>query len=180
MSSGRVMALMARSSMPTNDGDVIRDAFAEFLECQQQADGKDVVVSEYSCRQTIRVELLCKCIIIAADIVGDDILFFPILFYLSSTFLADFLQGNIVGGSGNPIFCDDCRDEAMVCHIKSGIVDLDAFRRHALLVPHLRDLLRRTLLNLDACPRRRRKVNCQNRCTDVERDSVVFREDGNA
>ena len=80
-------------------------------------------------------------------------LFRPFYFFLGRfLFPEDFLQRLRIRLSCNAVFRYDACDQVMVCHVKGGVEYLYPFGRHALPVPHFRDLLRRTLLDMDVCP----------------------------
>ena len=68
----------------------------------------------------------------------------------------------------------------MIGYIKCGIVDVDTFRCHALFVPHVGDFLGRTLFDADVGTGRGVQIDGGGGGADVERDSVVFGEDGDA
>ena len=64
----------------------------------------------------------------------------------------------------------------MVGHVERGVIHTDALRRHALFVPHLRDLLRGALLNGDLRAGRERHIDRGARRADIKRDAVMLRQ----
>ena len=68
----------------------------------------------------------------------------------------------------------------MIRNIKCGIVDVDAFRCHAFLVPHVGDFLGRTLFDADVSTGGGVQIDGGAGGADVEGDAVVFGEDGDA
>lgn len=68
----------------------------------------------------------------------------------------------------------------MIGDIKCGIVDVDAFRCHAFLVPHVGDFFRCALFDVDVGTGGGGEVYGGGGGADVEGDAVVFGEDGDA
>lgn len=68
----------------------------------------------------------------------------------------------------------------MIGDIKCGIVDVDAFRRHTLFVPHVGDFRRRALFDANVGAGGGGEVYGGGWGTDVEGDAVVLGEDGDA
>lgn len=66
----------------------------------------------------------------------------------------------------------------MIRNVKCRIVDVDAFRRHTLFVPHVGDFRGWTLFDADVGARRGVQIDGGGGGADVEGDAVVFGEDG--
>ena len=74
---------------------------------------------------------------------------------------------------------DRC-NQLVIGDIKCGIVDVDAFRCHAFLVPHVGDFGGRTLFDADVGAHRGVQIDGGGGSADVEGDAIVFGEDGDA
>ena len=68
----------------------------------------------------------------------------------------------------------------MIGHIEGGVIDVNAGWCHALFVPHVGDFLGWALFDLDVAPRGGGEVDGGTGGADVEGDSKVFGEDGDA
>lgn len=68
----------------------------------------------------------------------------------------------------------------MVGDIECGIIHVYPLRRHAFLVPHVGDFLRRTLFDADVGAGGRVHVDGGGGSADVEGDAVMLGEDGDA
>ena len=68
----------------------------------------------------------------------------------------------------------------MICDIKGGVIHLYVLWCHALLVPHIGDFLRRALFDVNVPACRGVHVDGGGGGADVEGDSKVFGEDGDA
>ncbi len=79
-----------------------------------------------------------------------------------------------------PLFRHNRRNQFVICDIKCGVVDADALRCHAFLVPHVGDFRGRTLFDADVGARRGVQIDGGGGSADVEGDAVVFGEDGDA
>ena len=68
----------------------------------------------------------------------------------------------------------------MIGNVKRWVIHLHALRGHAFLVPHVGDFLCRALFDVDIGASGGVHVDCGGGGADVERDAVVFGEDGDA
>lgn len=80
----------------------------------------------------------------------------------------------------DPLVRHDGRDQGMVRHVKSRIVAFRLRQRHRLAVEHLFDLLWGTQFDRDIVPRRTVQVDRGAGAQHIERDAVMFRQDGHA
>ena len=74
----------------------------------------------------------------------------------------------------------NCGNQFVVCHIERRVIDVYSLGCHALFVPHIGDFLGRTLFDLDVLSRGGGEVDGGTGGADVEWDSKVFGEDGDA
>ena len=80
----------------------------------------------------------------------------------------------------NTILRNDRRDEFVVCHIEGGVIDVYSHGCHALFVPHIGDFGGGALFDVDVGTCWGVHVNGGGGGADVEGDTVVFGEDGDA
>ena len=80
----------------------------------------------------------------------------------------------------NTLLHHDRRNELVISNVERGVIDLHAVCSHALLVPHIGDFGGGTLFDMDIAACGSGEVDGGTGGADVEGDTVVFGEDGDA
>ena len=80
----------------------------------------------------------------------------------------------------NSLLCHNRGNQLVIGNVKCGVIDLYTVCGHAFLVPHIGDFLGGALFDVDVPTGGGVHVNGGGWGADVERDAVVFGEDGDA